>query len=379
MLARDQVEAQLAKALSRHIGYTSGAFYLGRFADIAFLVAKPSLYAFELVKAVQSWKAQEANEEVSPDYATDIVNFCSAIGLIERAPGQAQANLIRYVLSAEALTLRAANRLDLRDLHDLVLLSLLIENDSDGYGTVLELMDLGKEEAERRGSILAERYLESVKKMRHSRFAWLGSVFPQPRLLESIVARIPWLRAVRGKGPQVVEPQTDFGRHHSSPRKGWAEYLGHADATTGELTTAGAHLLNRLRGGTGRYTWLAPPDTVLEALRIPPEKRLPGPSGPAWEVLRPPDPAERTEVSDDVIQRVAKFMENAYPCLRFEHANQASMQPVALYLYSIERALGYRLSRTAAFEAVFREFSSIFAPMSSRTAKMAYYLVRAKK
>lgn len=379
MLARDQTEGQLAKALSRHIGYTTGAFYLGRFADIAFLVSKPSIYAFELVKAIQSWKQQDEKEEVSAEYAADIVNFCSAIGLIERAPGQAQANLVRYVLAPEALTLRAAHSLALVDLHKLVLLSLLVENDADGYGSVLELIATGKDEAERRGTGLAERYLTRAKNMRHRRFEWLTSVFPQPRLLESIAARVPWLKAVRGKGPQVVEPQSDFGRHHSSPRKGWAEYLGHIDGNSGELTSSGADLLGRLRSGGTEYTWLAPPALTLDALRIPPDKWLPGPNGPAWEVLRPPVPRERTDFGPDVVQRLRVFMEGAYPYLRFEHANQASMQPVALYLYSIERELGYRISRPAAFEAVFREFSTLFAPMSSRTAKMAYYLVRGKK
>jgi hypothetical protein len=373
MLSRSVYERQLAHALARHIGYTTGAFSLDRLADVSGLFPKASAYSFELVKHIQDRPL--GSKPLTEGYATEVVNFCTALGLLERLETSGNAKLARFRLSSEALALRAATALEITELRRLVLTALLVENDADGYGLLLDLLDVGMTIKEREGQGLADRYLAQTKLFREERWQWLQRVFPQRVLQRRIAEQIYWLRVPKQGEVVILEPKSDFGRHHSTPRKGWAESLAHASAHTHELTQGGKELLSRLRRDAPRYRWVAPPKATFEALKIPAALVPRTPHGPAWDLLRPHS-LESDQIPEPLVHEVARFMREAYPHLKLHHANQAPTAPVGMFVYVKERELGRRLSRRALLELVFREYASYFAPMSSRTEKLAFYLLR---
>ncbi len=374
MYDRATYEGQLAHALSRHIGYTTGAFGLERLAEIANLFPKPVAYGFELTRNLKT--RSSGPKDLSEDYVSEILNFCTGLGLIERVEGGAGQKLPRFRLSQEAVALRAAHELRLDEFHRILLVALLLENDADGYGLLLDLLESSDSRDQRQGQGLADRYLERTKVLRGLRWDWLQGALPQPVLLRRVCTRIPWLR-VPERGPiAMLEPKTDFGRHHSAPRKGWAESLKHILPATGALTDDGRAVLSKLRNGEARYSWLGPPREALDALKLNISSVPRGPLGDAWNFLRPSDELEVIDVPTSLVAEVAEFMRAAYPYMRLSHANQASTKPVRMFIIWKELSLGFRVSRSAILERVFREHPHEFAPMSGRSEKMAFYMVR---
>lgn len=349
---------------------------MDRLSEITSEINKPSIYGFELVKAIQLRPRAGQSESLSDEYASDIVNFCAATGLIHRIHGAGSPKLTKYTLSTEALVLRAASALKIVGLREIVLVTLLLENDADGYGLMLELLESAQHDEERRGHQLAERYLASTKAMRASRLAWLHTVFPHEVLLRRIAADVPWLRLTKRGQLELNEPQKDFGRHHSAPRNGWAVALGHAETDTRRLTDRGEELLHRIRGTQNHYSWIGPTEDVFAQLKIPLDRVVSGPRAPIRNLLRPSHNVEVYEIDEPVYRDFVNFMREAFPYLKLVHANQAPTAPLEYYLLLKERHLGYRISLNSILERAFKENSESFAPLSSRSSKMAYYLVR---
>ena len=92
-LTREDAERSLGRALSRHVGYTTGAFHLDRiFSVVEFFRTETSAYSAEIGNALQS---DEGGQALSPSYLQGIIDFASAFGLIERVSNR-EAKLGRY-------------------------------------------------------------------------------------------------------------------------------------------------------------------------------------------------------------------------------------------------------------------------------------------
>ena len=371
-ISRSNFETELAAALSRHIGYTTGAYEVHRIANVAAMFRHtPSLYQYQMVRQLMDW-SEESQRHVGEKYAAEIINFANALGILRKVADGPTPGARRYALTPEGFTIRSALKRGPESLLRFTLIGLVLESDCDAYGLLLDLLD------ERRitGAELHRAFRVRFDELRSERLDWLERAFPNQTLRNRIHEKISWIPH-RGR---IKLASTDFGRHHVTPRLGWARWFGHI--TTGRiasstaegslLTDRGIELLCALRRGTGRYTWLGPECGTQEGLRIVESLRRCGPFAPSWNLLRP---ADRRQSKADVVrlaEDVADFMDSHYTDLRLVHANQASIASVVPYLHLREHQLGYSVERDSVFDRVF-EMRSSFNYLSSRIRKYGYF------
>ena len=371
-ISRSDFETDLAAALSRHIGYTTGAYQLDRIANIATMFdRKPSLYQYELVQHLKD-QSEGSQRKVREKYAAEIINFASALGILRKAADGPTRGARRFALTPEGSTIRSALERGEDTLLRFTLIGLVLESDCDAYGLLLDILD----ELPIAGAELHREFRVRFEALRSERLAWLDRAFPNRTLRDRIHEKMSWIPHQRRTQPQ----STDFGRHHVTPRLGWAQWFGHivperptSMATEDSLLTdTGVELLSALKRGTGRYTWLGPECGTQEALRVVESLQRGGPCAPSWNLLRPTDRRQSKADVDRIAEDVADFMYIHYADLKLIHANQASIASVVPYLHLREHQLGYAVERDRVLDRIFETRSS-FSYLSSRRHKYGYF------
>ena len=371
-ISRSDFETDLAAALSRHIGYTTGAYQVDRIANIATIFhRKPSLYQYELVQYLKN-QSEGSRRKVRDSYAAEIVNFANALGILRKAADGPTPGARRFALTPEGFTIRSALERGEEPLLRFTLIGLVLESDCDAYGLLLDIL----EENPIAGAELHKAFRVRFEELRSDRLAWIDRAFSNRTLRNRIHEKMSWIPHQRRIRPE----STDFGRHHVTPRLGWAQWFGHIYAerpssTAAEdspLTDRGVELLCALRRGTGRYSWLGPECGTEEALGIAESLRRGGPCAPSWNLLRPPERRQSKADVDRIADDVAEFMYIHYSDLRLVHANQASIASVVPYLHLRESQLGYAVEKDRVLDRVFETRSS-FSYLSSRRHKYGYF------
>lgn len=374
MPPRDYYEQALLKALSRHIGYTTGAYAIFRIADIVLTFEnEPSKYQFQLIQELLN-RRLDSSGAIQEEYASEILNFGVALGLIERLSIGGSAGLSKFALAPAGLAYRSAYKLDLESFKRFLLTGLVVESDADAYVLLLEVLFSlqDKKDSPNYRSLFKDWTSEILEE----RSCWINRAFPNPILRERLAKRISWAKLSHKKEVTPHRVKDDFARHHATPRKGWTVALAHYDEKEDGLTPGGIELLHRLRGQRNRFFWLGPPEGTQEALRIPPEHRLGGPFAPSWNALRPMKKAQESEMIEEIMVSTVSFMEKAFPFLRLVHANQAPLDAVRPYIYFKESELGVRTDTDALLRDIFQERSDKFTVLSKRTGSLGYYQLR---
>ena len=358
--------------MSRHIGYTTGAYQMDRIANIATIFhRKPSLYQYEVVQYLKD-QSEGSKRKVREKYAAEIINFANALGILRKAADGPTSGARRFALTPEGFTIRSALERDEETLLRFTLIGLVLESDCDTYGLLLDILD----EHPIAGAALHKAFRARFEELRSERLAWLNRAFPNRTLRDRIHERMSWIPHQRRIRPQ----STDFGRHHVTPRLGWAQWFGHIapdrpPSTTAEdslLTDQGVELLSALRRGSGRYSWLGPECGTQEALRIVKVLQRGGPCAPSWNLLRPTDRRQSKADVDRIAEDVADYMYVHYIDLKLVHANQASIASVVPYLHLREHQMGYAVETDRVLDRIFETRSS-FSYLSSRRHKYGYY------
>ncbi|WP_295216140.1 hypothetical protein [uncultured Brevundimonas sp.] len=327
-MTRDDAERSLARALSRHVGYTTGAFHLDRiFAVVEYFRTETSGYSAEIGERLEP---EDGAKALSPSYLQGVIDFAAAFGLIERVSNR-EAKLSRY--AATELGRSVLGILDDEDAsfraHYLATVVMLADAD---YLVPLMLyapLDVGSD--------LQADFMSFTVELRQRRHAWLTAALTQPILLERVASRISWLKQKRGGiAPFTIEePKESTVRHHSKPRLGWLEALGLLDRKAGKLTAFGEDMMRAVVGKSS-YFWIGPDPDVMAVLG------LSDPAGQATDMdlgLVPPGSGtpSRSEISSLVIDTVA-LMIRAYPSAKLIHADQASLRlPIAFIQYRAYR------------------------------------------
>ena len=357
---RDEHERHLARALDRSIGYTKGAFDLNRIASVPTLFqGRSTSWDVELVNSLLK------DHDIRKDYAEGILDFGAGLGLIAKLKGQSNATRIR--LTDLGRSYCAAAYCNNVELQNFVLTYAVLEADCDLYGVLLNALQ--EERYDHDTPSLLGRELQDLRKRRIS---WLEEYLPDYRLRRRITERISWLRK---KPPEPksasVAVKSNYARHHSIPRRGWATSLGHVLAS-GKLSVFGQELCRRIRGDDGLYFWIGPAPAVWENLKLPDEARR-EPAGPVWNILRP---RQAVSESEKIVDRLAEFMAQVYPAVRMEQSNQASLGTVLPFLYWQEWQLGVRTIEADVLRRLFSKYGHRFAPMSKRHELLGHYQVR---
>ena len=385
-ISRSNLESDLAKALSRHIGYTTGAYYIDRIASItAEFRDKPSLYQFELTRYLAGWSSG-GSQRSSEDYTSGIINFAVGLGIIYKVSSGATSRVNRFAITPEGSTIRSALAHEENDLVKFTLTGLVLESDSDAYVLLLDILD----ETSVSGPALHNLFQDRFRQLRDERMVWLYSAFPNRILRGRIESKTSWAdsrtsRTLKNRttSDRALGPlASHFGRHHVTPRLGWAEWFNHIDRRKASskadlltLTPDGRELLTTLRANSSRYTWLGPRSGTQEALRIPMSHQKVGPFSPAWELMRPKNTKDSESAIQTLACHVADFMRTHYNTLKLVHANQAPVSSVLPFIYYQERNLGYQVPTELVLDRLFRPGSS-FNALSTRFERYGYFQIR---
>ena len=216
-------------------------------------------------------------------YAAEIINFTVALGLLHKVADGPTPGARRFALTPEGMTVRSAMERNEDALLKFTLIGLVLESDSDAYGLLLDILY----DNPTRGTELHEMFRERVEDLRRERLNWLNDAFPNRILHDRIDEKTSWILPHQRTKPLSA----DFGRHHVTPRLGWAQWFGHIESKSHSSTRAGGsplsesgvELLRALRGSGTRYLWLGPRRGTQEALGIPQPLFWRGPWAPSWE------------------------------------------------------------------------------------------------
>lgn len=360
---REVAERNLAHALDRHIGYTTGAYGLDRIAGVTLVFeGRTTILDIEIV----NWLTKKYC--VKKNYAKGILDFAVGLGLLERF--EYAGTSTRIGLTELGRSYRGACHCKNDPLQSLILTYAVLSSDCDLYGLLLDSFICNRKEESS-----AQQLAIRLQTLREKRLVWLREYLPNVILRRRITDKVSWFRKGGGDTDSVdISVADDFARHHSTPRKKWAQSLGHI-RDLGEATPFGEEIRNRIRDDDGSYFWLGPDPGTLEELRLPEEAKR-QPLGPAWSLLRPPPPPQEASVED--ISSLATFMEEAYPSIRLVQSNQASIDTVLPFLYMKERDAGVRYDENEILHRLFSEYQDRFAPMSKRSGLIGHYQLRPK-
>lgn len=364
---RSVLESDLARSLSRHIGYTTGAYSILRIANVlVHFKNRPSVHQYEVLKPLMD-QSLTSGAQLKESYAAEILNFAVGLGLIQKVAEGPTANLARYAPTPEGATIKGALEFEEGDLIRFVLLGQLLEFDADAYCVLLEVLS----HSELEGGYYRTAFRERHELLRDGRIRWVKEAISNRTLLQRVVSRIPWMKT-GSKGELAAKPlKPDFGRHHATPRRGWAIELGHL-RSDGGLTLNGTELLGASRGDELMYVWLGPPAGTQEALGIPESLIRRGPFSPSWNLLRPTRLAGSDAEIQELAEATADYMVSHYDQLRLVHANQASIASVMPFVHFTERNLGFSVASDTLLDRVFRSHPYLHL-LSSRHSRYGYY------
>ena len=353
---------QLSLALSRYVGYTTGAYILFRIANITgFFKDKPSIHEIEIKHIIEKEKG------FSSDYSKGVINFGVGLGLLQRY-GQG-GRLSKLGLTDLGRTYKAAHALDDKELMSFLLTFAVLQYDCDIYGL---LLNVAADYPHLAGESLHEKFLNYTKELRKIRYNWIKTVFPNPLVRAKVAEPILWIKTRNLKENVIIDPEKDFARHHANPRKGWAIELGHL-TEKGEITDKGIEILNNLTQDRGSYFWLGPPQECFKILNIE-NKYAYGPNAPAWNLLRPNKKEEAA--TKEMTDKIVNFMEKSYESISLVRAKQASLGAIIPYIYFLESYYNIRVNENETFKRIFTEHRSRFAPMAKRTGQFGHYQLR---
>ena len=371
--SREKLESCLVKALSRHIGYTSGAFDIDRIYSILHLFdAKPSVYESEVVDVLKN-QSNCGNSESSyasdnsVGYLAEIINFATSMQLIEVVTSRS-ARIRRYAPTQTGRSVMGILEVDDKKFYHFFRTKITLMADADALMPILYFS-----QQESSSSDLIEKYRDFQNNLRIRRFQWLKQAFPEPRLLERITDILPWLE--RSNPPNVgttVQTLTNnTARHHVGPRKSWLAQLGLVD-TEGKLTQFGFDVKSAFFPNN-KYFWLGPPERVQDALRISVLNQKVGPFEDSLSFVEPSNEPHLNAEIDILIEKTIEIMIAAYDKAKLVYAPQASLQiPIEYIKYrSYVEKVAYNWQDV--LEKLFRRNRDLVVRYSARKGLVGFY------
>lgn len=367
---RPTMEAALVRALSRHIGHTTGAYDLDRILSVLdFFRDRSSAYKEEILAYLRD-QASEDEKTITEEYLSEVLTFARSFGVIELISGK-EVRLQKYSCPELGRSILAAKDIGNDNFFRFFKARTVFLADSDSLVAVLSYFD------ENRTESLQEYYVQFFLEVRKARYDWLRRAFPEPMLLTRITDRLTWLSGAK-KGvatqPKIDAFTLNTARHHSTPRKGWLSSFEMLDSRVGALTEFGRRALQSLIGANG-YFWLAPPRGMQELLRISPPLITDGPFEDEFAFvaeLAEPGPKD----VEALIPDVAEVMIQGYPSAKLIHASQASVQlPIE---YTIYRSYtdGMAYDALQVLDAVFHRYRDQIDRLSAFKGKIGFYRVK---
>lgn len=364
---RDESERSLARALSRHIGYTTGAYDLGRILSVLdFFQDKPSGYKEEIVPYLKSQATDKGDQKITEDYLSEVVNMAQAMRIVETVSSR-DVGLQRMAPTEHGRSLLGARATKDEDFINYYITKTVLLADADSLFPVLKYYTITTKDS------LQTYFVSFQEGVRRSRMDWLLTAFPQKILLERIVDQVSWVSKTKAPiGEYKVDiPTKNTARHHTAPRQGWLVYLGMLDRDSKTLTAFGFDVLHSLEPSK-LYFWLGPTVDAQDSLRIEKSIQAQGPYEDTYNMRSPTLEASENDIKM-LIDDVALIMTTGYTAAKLIHAPQASL------ILSIEyiRYRSYRDNRNYSWQNVLSELFNHkrgeFERLSAHKGQIGFY------
>ncbi|WP_412474623.1 hypothetical protein ACK83U_13260 [Rhizobium sp. WW22] len=364
---RADAEKELAHALSRQIGYTSGAYDLARiFSVLDVFSDNPSAYKEEVIAHLRA----NDNEESSEAYLAEITNFAQSMRLIETVSSR-DARLQRLAPTEYGRSLLGARHLGNDKFFTYFATKVVLLADAD-YLTPILLYDGPQDSAD-----LHSSFISFQEDLRERRMRWLAEAIPEKVLLDRIVRQITWLKLGKGIGAahKIEIPSRNTARHHATPRQGWLYYLGMRDENK-KVTDFGRAVIKALVP-CSPYFWLGPLEGVEETLQLAPAVRKGGPFEDTFN-LSGGNPIASEEEIESILDDIAEIMIRGFPYAKLVHASQASLKLPIEYIHY----RSYRDKRLYPWETVIQRLFSVkrglIERFSAHRGQVGFYRLKAE-
>lgn len=364
LMSRDSAENDLAGALSRHVGYTTGAYDLQRiFSVVEVFKTRTSAYTEEIISDLFG---TNGDRTTSAAYLSEVLNFATSFGLIESVSNR-DSKLTRYAATELGRSVLGIADLDDQDFRDFFLGSVILLADADFLVPLMIHIDTRIE------TPLLEYFREFTEDLRIRRYNWLRDQFPERILFERIASQIAWLKRTKDMAVayKVDVPTINTSRHHSKPRLGWLSTLRLSTPDSKCLTPAGKSMLHNL-AAEYHYFWVSPCPNTMTTLKI----TSPEPSASEVDLLASYDnplPAE-AEIAQ-LVEDVAAIMKSAYPNAKLIHAEQASLRLPIGYIEYRSYKDQRRYDWQTVLKSVFEEYRGVLHRYSAHKGQIGFYKV----
>ncbi len=366
------LERDLGRALSRHIGYTTGAYFLERIVStLDIFNERPSAYINELAEQAASSKRSLAggdNGTHTPNmkYLLEVANFAESMGLIF-AVSQKSARLRRVAPTELGRALLGAQASSDDGFYNYFLSRTVLLADADALVPILMFFSKPS------GVSLYEHYWYFQRELRKERAGWLQNIFPERQVLERMITYIPWLSMPSRHQASLVCKNISMktAKHHAAPRQGWLQRLELVDANSKKLTPLGQATLDGLILND-YFFWLGPNSTTQNALGIQSHKKKDGPYQDTFGLIAIATQA-RSEDVDILLEDTAEVMRAGYRATKLVHAAQATLVlPIEFVKYrSFVDKKNYSWEDTVA--RIFEKYRGEFERLSAKRGQVGFY------
>lgn len=365
---------EVSKALSRYDGYSTYA----KLKTILSVPASelfennPSCYATEILSEIEK---QGISRRVAQDHIKHGISLgflkqiVSSGGIFKFDSGSMKKidETARIAISPLGRTLCASKKLEHECFQNFLVTCAILDNDFDMYGLFLKSVD-----EKVRDKVSLEEFSGQFRAILQERKKWLEQRLVIRSVRDQISGYVPWLNTqLSGQSIRYLSPTSI--KHHFSMRKEWAKHLSHVDEK-GALTNRGrdcVRLITTVKAKNSMF-WLAPtPECAKKVGILLPET---GYICSAWELFRPDMP--ESDPKEEMVQRIAKFMESAFETLRLRVFAQASLAAVIPYIYFEERRLNQRVDIHKTFETVIRQNKNKFHCLLTANPEECHYQLR---
>ncbi len=364
---RTTLEKSLVRALSRTIGYTTGAYDLDRIVSVLdALKDKASVYEPEIVDILK-----QRDSELTTSYLSSVLEFASAFGLIQLSSGR-DARLQKVAASELGRSLNGARHARDKAFYDYFLAKVVFLADADSLVAILLSFKDGKPKSLKD---TYSEYIDFLQELRTKRLDWLKQIMPERVIRERIEERVPWLKKSKDRlEPFKIEKLTqNTARHHTLPKRGWLKSLGML-SDEDALTDVGQKVLQNLMGQSG-YFWIAPRRGTQERLGIPRTQIKEDVCED--DLIFAPDlpPASAVEVQE-MAEDLYNVMVRGFPHAKLIHAPQASLILPIEYINFRSIEDGMRYSAEQVLREVFQKNKSSLDRMSAFRGNVGFYRVK---
>lgn len=358
---------EVSKALSRYDGHST-------YVKLETILSVPishifennsSCYAAELISEVEelfSIKRRAAQDCLKHGISLGFLERVNSGGGMFRPETGAKKKInetVRIALSPLGRTLRAAAELNMKEFRLFLITYALLELDFDMYGLLLQCAINNRDR-----KVRLTEFGEQFKAQMQQRSDWLEKNIIVRPVREQIYNQM--------RGAELKLNDTSI-KHHFNLRRQWARYLLHIDEND-SLTDAGynyASLITDLKGKNSIF-WLAPtPECVkkLGGILQTSDKVF-----SAWDLLLSNNPDSDTE--DEIVQRVADFMKQAFKIIKLRVFKQAPLASVIPYICFQGKQLNQKVDIHSILDCIIRQHRDTFYCLLTKVPEDCYYQLR---